>query len=116
MKRISLIAALAIGAFLSVGRAEEATPPATGGGAKQVRLTAEMRQKLTECRQQVSSDSQYQALLKAARQAQERADDYFLAKLQQVVAGDEKLARYVADTIKQQKSSRGASEPAANVQ
>ncbi len=109
MKRTSVIVALAISAFLNGGKAEETAPPAAGGGVKPVRLTAEMRQKLTERRQQVSSDSQYGALLKVARQAQERADDYFLAKLQQAVADDEKLSRYVADLIKQQRSLRGAS-------
>jgi len=106
MKHLTIAAALTIYMMANAGRAQETSVPAAGAPEKPVRLTAEMRQKLTECREQVSADAQYVALLKAARQAQARADDYFLAKLRQAVAADEELARYVAGLISEQKAAR----------
>lgn len=110
MNRLTFSAVFGICVFLSAGWAQEPAAPVAGGEAKPVRLTAEMRQKLTECRQQVAADAQYVALLKAAKQAQARADDYYMTKLQEAVAADEKLARYVANLIREQKAARAGAD------
>jgi len=113
---LALVTATALVSFTWL-RAQEAAPTTSrADDAQQASLTTEMRRKLTDGRDQISADPQYQALVKAARQAQELADDYFMAKLQKVVANDGKLARYVAEMIKQQKALRASAPSAGGTQ
>lgn len=116
---MKLICALAtcVGILSAGNLAAQEAPQATPESAsKPVRLTAEMRTKLTERREKVAQDQQYLALQRAARQAQARADDYFLAKLREAVADDKNLEKYVRDLIRQQKSLQGGEGTQTEVQ
>jgi hypothetical protein len=115
MKMPILIVSMMILLSGTLGNAQAPVSPATDAvSAPQSpqKLSPELRRKLVESRQKVSQDPQYQQLLKAAQAAQARADEYFLARLKQAVAGDSQLVKLVDDLIRARQTLRAAAPSA----
>ena len=115
MKKPTMIVSIMILLAGVSGSAQSPAPPATDAVSAPLspqKLSPEVRRKLVETRQKVSQDPQYQQLLKAAQAAQARADEYFLARLKQAVAGDSQLVKLVDDLIRARQTLRAAAPSA----